>query len=167
MLSIIVNISKNNVIGCDKDLIFNIKEDLQRFKKITSHTTVIMGRKTFESLPFVLPNRHHIILTTDKNYKAPQSKEQIDIVQDINEIIEKYENSPEEVFVIGGGVVYNALLPYTKKLYITHVDKEVEGDTFFPDLNLNNYEIVNRSENIFSETEQCNFYYCDYLLRNK
>ncbi len=165
MLASVVIVAKNNVIGCENGLVFDIKEDLQHFKEITNNGTIIMGRKTFEALPFVLPNRHHIILTTNKNYKVPESKEQIDVVTDINEIIEKYANSTEEIYLIGGGMLYKTLMPYTKKHYITHVDKDAIGDTYFPSLDMNKYEVINRSENMFSEKENCNFYYCDYILK--
>lgn len=163
MLCSIVIVSKNNIIGCDNGLVFDIKEDLKRFKEITSGKTVILGRKTFESLPFVLPNRHHIILTHNENYKAPKSKEQIDVVTDINYVIEKYCNSDEDVFIIGGGNIYEKLFPYTKKLYITHVNKDVIGDTIFPNIKENEFKLINKSDIMFSEVEKCNFYYADYL----
>lgn len=165
MLSSIVIVAKNNVIGCENGLVFNIKEDLKRFKEITSGKTVILGRKTFESLPFVLPNRHHIILTHNENYKTKPSKEKIDIVTNIDDIIKEYAKSEQEVFVIGGGAIYNKLMPYTKKLYITYVDKDAIGDTLFPEINENEFELIRKSEDMFSQTEKCTFHYSDYLRK--
>lgn len=100
MLSIIVAIAKNNVIGKDNKLIWHISEDLKRFKSITSGKSMIMGRKTFESLPGILPNREHIILTRDKNFKVDSDK--VKVVNDLDTLIEKYSNCEDEVFVIGG-----------------------------------------------------------------
>ena len=100
MISIIVAISKNNVIGKDNKLLWNIPEDLKHFKEITLNSKIIMGRKTFESLPGILPKRQHIILTKNKNYKV-NSKE-VKIVYDFKTIISDFYDSDEEVFVIGG-----------------------------------------------------------------
>ncbi len=165
MLASVVIVAKNNVIGCENGLVFDIKEDLKHFKNITSGGTVVMGRKTFEALPFVLPNRHHVIITTNKDYKVPESKEQIDVITDINEVIEKYANCEEEVYLIGGGMIYEKLMPHTKKHYITHVNKEAIGDTFFPVIDMDKYDIINQSEEMYSEKEDCTFYYCDYLMK--
>lgn len=163
MISSIVIVSKNNVIGCENDLVFDIKEDLKRFKEITQNHTIIMGRKTFDSLPFVLPNRHHIILTNNKNYISPESKEKITVINDINEIISMYANSEEEVFLIGGGVIFELLMPYINKHYITHVDKEAIGDTFYPKMDYSQFTIVNKSDILYSQSEQCDYYYIDYV----
>lgn len=165
MLSSIVIVSKNNVIGCNGNLVFNIKEDLKRFKELTTNHKVIMGRKTFESLPFVLPNRHSIILTSNKNYSIKETNEKVSIIHDINEIINNYSDCEEEVFLVGGGTLYSNLMDYTSKLYITNVDKEVEGDTFFPDIDLNKFKFLNQSEKLFSETEQCNYSYIEYTKK--
>ncbi len=166
MLASIVVVSKNNVIGCENNLVFNIPEDLKRFKKVTSSGSgiMVMGRKTFDSLPGILPNRHHIILTTNANYDVANS-DKVSIVTDIDEIIKKYADSEEEVFIIGGGQVYNKLMPYTKKLYITLVDKDAKGDTFFPEIDYSQFDVVYQSDDIFSETENCTYKYVDYLRK--
>lgn len=165
MLSSVVIVSKNNIIGCENGLIFDIKEDLKHFKEITTGKIIILGRKTFESLPFILPNRHHIILTNNTNYEVPKSKEKIEIVHNINDIIKKYANSNDEIFIIGGGTIYNSLLPYTKKLYITHVDKYADGDTSFPIIEKKEFELEEKSEVMFSTTEQCDFYFANYIRK--
>ena len=142
MISIIVAKTIKNYIGKDNKLLFHISEDLKRFKEITNDHKIIMGRKTFESLPKVLDNREHIIITRDKDYKVESNR--IEIVNDIEEIIEKYQNSNEEVFVIGGGEIYKQLLPYTNKLYLTIIESDIEGDTKFPLLNINDWNVVHR-----------------------
>lgn len=142
MISIIVAKTIKNYIGKDNKLLFHISEDLKRFKEITNGHKIIMGRKTFESLPKILDNREHIIITRDKDYKVNSNK--IEISNNIEEIVEKYQNSNEEVFVIGGGEIYNQLLPYTNKLYLTIIESDIEGDTKFPLLNINDWNAVYR-----------------------
>lgn len=144
MLSIIVATSNNNVIGGDNKLLWHISEDLKRFKEITSGNTIIMGRKTFESLPGILPNRKHVILTRDKNFKV--DSEMVEIVHNFHEILSTYAQSKNEVFIIGGGQIYESALPYAKKLYLTKIKKDFEGDTKFPNINKNQWTIEFNSE---------------------
>ncbi|NFH81236.1 dihydrofolate reductase [Clostridium botulinum] len=144
MLSIIVAIAKNNVIGNDNKLIWHISEDLKRFKEITSGKTIVMGRKTFESLPGVLPNRKHIILTRDKNFKV--NSEYVEIIYDFDELLSKYKNSDTEVFIIGGGEIYKQLLPHTHKLYLTKINKDFDGDTYFPQINYDDFKVDYESD---------------------
>ena len=108
MLSIIVAVAKNNVIGKDNQLIWHLPEDLKRFKEITSGHTIIMGRKTFESLGRVLPNRKHIILCNDADLNI--NDKNVIIVDDINRLGE-YINKEEENFIIGGATIYKLMLP--------------------------------------------------------
>lgn len=143
MLSIIVAIGENYIIGRNNNLIWHISDDLKRFKKITSGKTIIMGRKTFESLPGVLPNRKHIILTRDKNYTIED--ENVHIVNDINAVL-KYKDTTDESFIIGGGQIYNKFLPYCKRLYLTKVHSNEEGDTYFPKFNIENYNIIEEKD---------------------
>ncbi|MCI5727078.1 MAG: dihydrofolate reductase [Clostridium sp.] len=150
MISIIVAISKNNVIGKDNKLLWNIPEDLKHFKEITLNSKIIMGRKTFESLPGILPKRQHIILTKNKNYKV-NSKE-VKIVYDFKTIISDFYDSDEEVFIIGGGEIYNLFINYCKKLYLTKIDAIFNGDTFFPNFDLNKFTIVEESPNYVSSS---------------
>lgn len=144
MFSIIVAVCNNNVIGGNNKLLWHISEDLKRFKNITTGHTIIMGRKTFESLKKPLPNRHHVILTRDKNYKVDSN--QVTVVNDIETIMKTYENSGSEIFIIGGGEIYNLFLPYCDKLYLTKVNKDFEGDTYFPEINYNEWTVTESSE---------------------
>ncbi|WP_252234748.1 dihydrofolate reductase [Clostridium sp. ZS1] len=155
MLSIIVAIAKNNVIGNDNKLIWHISEDLKRFKEITSGKTIVMGRKTFESLPGVLPNRKHIILTRDKNFKV--NSECVEIIYDFDELLNKYKNSDDEVFIIGGGEIYKQLLPYSNKLYLTKINKDFDGDTYFPQINYNDFKIDYESDVITDEKSKLEY----------
>ncbi|ACD51209.1 diacylglycerol kinase [Clostridium botulinum] len=155
MLSIIVAIAKNNVIGNDNKLIWHISEDLKRFKEITSGKTIVMGRKTFESLPGVLPNRKHIILTRDKNFKV--NSECVEIIYDFDELLNKYKNSDTEVFIIGGGEIYKQLLPHTNKLYLTKINKDFDGDTYFPQINYDDFKVDYKSDIITDEKSKLEY----------
>ena len=163
MLSIIVAKASNNIIGGDNKLLWHISQDLKRFKEITSGHTIIMGRKTFESLPKVLPNRHHIVITRDKNFKVDSPS--VEIVNDINTVINKYENSSEEVFIIGGGEIYKFLLPHTKKLYLTRIYKDFYGDTKFPKINFDDWTIDNQSEIFTNETDNLKFDFINLIRK--
>ena len=155
MLAIIVAMDENNVIGGDNKLLWHISDDLKRFKKITSGNTIVMGRKTFESLPEVLPNRKHIILTKDKNYTVDNPS--VEVIHNINDIINNFKNSPVEVFIIGGGEIYNQFINYADKIYLTKVFKNFEGDTTFPEIDYNNWNITFDSEIFTDEKSNINY----------
>ena len=159
MLSIIVAKASNDVIGSNNKLLWHISKDLKRFKEITSGHTIIMGRKTFESLPKVLPNRHHIVITRDKNYKVDSPE--VEVVNDINSIINRFQNSTEEAFIIGGGEIYKSLLPKSDKLYLTRVYKDFNGDTKFPEINPEDWFVDYESEIQVNETDNLNFDFID------
>ena len=163
MLSIIVAKASNDVIGGDNKLLWHIPQDLKRFKEITSGHTIIMGRKTFESLPKVLPNRHHIIITRDKNFKV--NSQQVEVINDINYIIDRFENSDEEFFIIGGGEIYKSLLPKCKKLYLTRVYKDFTGDTKFPKINLDEWSIEYQSDILINESNNIKFDFINLIKK--
>lgn len=141
MLSIIAALAENNVIGKNNSLIWSLPEDLKRFQEITStkSKTIIMGRKTFESLGKILPGRKHIVMSGNNCYNVNNDCVQTyHSVEDLKSIIE----SPDEYFVIGGGEIFSLLIPYVKRMYLTIVHESFEGDTFFPDFNKNEWKIV-------------------------
>lgn len=129
MLSIIVAVAENNVIGCNNDLIWHISEDLKYFKRITSGRTVIMGRKTFESIGKPLPNRTNIVISRNADFK-PQG---VAVVSSLEEAISMV-NPQEESFIIGGGSVYHEAIGMADKLYLTKIGHTFEGDAFFPEI---------------------------------
>ena len=131
MISIISAIAKNNEIGQKNTLLWNLPADMKHFREITSGHTIIMGQKTFESIGRPLPNRRNIILTLDKNYL----RHGVDVVYSLEELenLLKEERKDEEIFIIGGGMIYKLFIEKAEKLYITHVDAEFpDADTFFP-----------------------------------
>ncbi len=163
MLSIIVAIANNNVIGKDNKLIWHLPEDLKRFKNITTGHTIIMGRKTFESLGRVLPNRKHVILCNDMELNI--DNENVIVLEDIS-LLKEYIDSEEENFVIGGATIYKLLLPFAQKMYITKIDEDFVGDVYFPKINEEEWKIIQEEEGIKNEANPYNYKYITYL-RNK
>ncbi|MBW9153963.1 dihydrofolate reductase [Clostridium estertheticum] len=131
MLTFIVAIGDNFAIGKNNDLLWHFSKDLKRFKQITSGNTIIMGRKTFESLPGILPSRHHIVITKDKDFVI--NDDRVTILNSKEELF-AFMKDDEEYFVIGGGSIYKLLLPYCNKIHLTKVHKEYNADIFFPKL---------------------------------
>lgn len=162
MLSIIVAISDNNVIGKDNNLIWHLPEDLKRFKELTTGHTIIMGRKTFESLGRVLPNRKHIVLTRDKSYQV--DNENVEIVNDI-ERLEEYINPEEENFVIGGAIIYRQLMSKVDKLYITRIHEKFEGDAYFPVINEEEWKETERYQGIKDEKNIYDYEFITYVRK--
>ena len=162
MLSIIVAVAKNNVIGKDNKLIWHLPEDLKRFKQITTGKNIIMGRKTFESLGRILPNRKHIILCNDMELNI--DNENVEVLEDIS-MLDKYINSDEENFVIGGATIYKLLMPYCNKLYITHIDEEFEGDVYFPEIDENIWEIAEEETGLKDDANPFDYRYVTYVRK--
>ena len=159
MLSIIVAVAKNNVIGKDNQLIWHLPEDLKRFKRLTTNHTIIMGRKTFESLGRVLPNRKHVILCNDA--KMSVDDENVEILDDISKL-KKYKDSEEENFVIGGATIYKLLMPYADKMYVTHIKEEFEGDVYFPEISEKDWKITEREKGLRDEKNPFDYEYVTY-----
>ena len=138
-ISIIVALAKNRAIGKSGDLIWHLSNDLKHFKEVTSGHTVIMGYKTYASLPGnkALPKRRNIIISSHLN-EAPEGFE---LASSILDAMKKVYNE-EEVFIIGGGTIYEQFLPMADKLYLTRIDKDFDADTFFPIINLNNWDLI-------------------------
>jgi dihydrofolate reductase len=130
MISIIVAIGKNRAIGRNNQLLWNIPEDMEHFRKTTAGKTVIMGDRTFKSIGNPLPNRKNIVVTFDKTFAAAG----VEVRDSLEAVLHEYKKSAEEVFVIGGGMIYKISLLFADKLYLTIVDDAPEdADTFFPD----------------------------------
>lgn len=157
MLSLIVAKAKNNIIGRNNSLIWHLSDDLKRFKALTTGHTIIMGRRTFESLGRVLPNRHHVILCNDMEMNV--DNENVEILKDISELKYYIENN-EENFVIGGATIYKLLMPYCNKMYITEIDKDFEGDVSFPEIDKEIWEEISREQGPIDEN---NFKY-EYVV---
>lgn len=162
-ISIIVAIAKNNAIGKDNKLLWHISDDLKRFKKITSGCTVIMGKNTFYSLPVrPLPNRKNIVITDTPN-------EQIEgciMAYSIDDAINKCDDTQEN-FIIGGASVYGQFLTIANKLYITKVDKDFEGDCFFPEINMNEWMLISTENGQPDGKNDFKYSYLTYIRKEK
>ena len=134
LVSIIVAMDKNRLIGGKNKLLWHIPGELKRFKEITTGHPIIMGRKTYESIGRVLPNRTNIVITHSASL-ARSHLANLVVAKSLEEAIEQAKKSPgnEEIFIIGGGQIYEQALPLADRLYLTIVDGEYEGDTYFPD----------------------------------
>jgi dihydrofolate reductase len=148
-MTIIVAADTNWAIGNKDDLLVRIKEDHKNFKALTTGHTVILGRKTLSTFPGGLPlkNRTNIIMSRDPEYRVEGAK----VAHSVDELLKMVEEIDGEVFVIGGGTVYNQLLPYCDKAIVTRIDHEYEADTYFHDLDKDEeWEITDTSEEMTS-----------------
>ena len=137
IISIIAAMDDNNLIGNNNQIPWMLPGELKRFRKITMGKPIIMGRKTHESIGRILDGRENIILTNNNLYK----KEGALIFNNLNTVFEKFSNH-KELIVIGGAEIYKLVLPFTNKLYLTHIHKKFHGDTWFPNLCLSNWEVI-------------------------
>lgn len=154
ILSAIAAMASNRVIGKDGDLPWNIPEDFKFFKDKTSGHIMIMGRKTFESLPQPLPGRMHIIITRQAGYSPPSLSSNakpgtaLKVVATVDEAISfaqtKIQEYGSEVFIIGGGEIYKQMLPFTDRIYLTEIHQEFNGDAKFPEFSKAEFGEVER-----------------------
>ena len=135
IISFVAAMGKNKVIGKDNSLPWSLPADMKHFRNLTTGKPIIMGRKTFESIGKPLPNRINIIITRDQNYKA----EGCTIAHSTDEALTAAGNA-EEVMVIGGAQIYKEFLPKANKMYLTIIDTDFEGDTYFPDYNVEEWK---------------------------
>ncbi len=146
--TIIVAVAENNAIGKDNDLLWHISEDLKRFKSITTGHNIIMGRKTYESFPRrPLPNRRNIVLTSQGDNENLHGAEVVDSIESLHNIID----SSKINFIIGGGTIYEQFLPLSNKIHLTKVHKPYEADVFFPELNMQEWDITFTEEHLDCE----------------
>ena len=136
LISIIVAMDKNNLIGCKNKIPWHIPSELKRFRSLTMGKPIVMGRKTHESIGRILDGRDNIILTLDDRY----SKQGTIVYNNLSNVIDDF-SSHEEIIIIGGSEIYKLALPLVKKLYITYVDGSYSGDTWFPKFNLNKWKL--------------------------
>ncbi len=160
-ISIIVAVAENNAIGKGNKLLWHISDDLKRFKRLTTGHPVVMGKKTYESLPVKpLPNRTNVVISDIEG----ELIKGCEMAYSIEEAIEKCPDN-EESFIIGGGSVYRQFMPFADKLYITKVHKAFDADTFFPEINENEWQLIERKETEPDENNDFNFSYLTYTRK--
>lgn len=150
----VVAVAENNALGKNNDLLWHLPDDFKRFKQITSGHYIIMGRKTFESFPKPLPNRTHVIITRQKNY-APEG---CIIVDSIEVAIETCPKN-EDVFIIGGGEIYNLAMNFADSIELTRVHESFEADTFFPEIDLKQWKLTSEEYHPKDEKHKFDFTY--------
>ncbi|MCK0471889.1 DfrD/DfrG/DfrK family trimethoprim-resistant dihydrofolate reductase [Halalkalibacter sp. APA_J-10(15)] len=156
-VSLIVAMDKNRVIGKENDIPWRIPKDWEFVKNTTIGQPIILGRKNLESIGRALPQRRNIVLTRDKYYNF----EGCEIVHSVEDVF-KICNNEKEIFIFGGEQIYKMFLPYVEKMYITKIHHEFEGDTFFPELNFNEWDEASVKKGIKDEKNPYNYYFHVY-----
>jgi dihydrofolate reductase len=154
MITIIAATAQNNELGKGNTLVWHLPDDFKRFKALTTGHHIIMGRKTFESFPKPLPNRTHVVITRQKSY----SPEGCIVAGSIEEALGICPEK-EEIFIIGGGEIYNLALPFTTKIELTRVNQSFDADTFFPEIDLKEWELVQEEFHAKDERHLFDFSY--------
>ncbi|MFA1820763.1 dihydrofolate reductase [Virgibacillus oceani] len=159
MISLLVAMDRNRVIGYKNDLPWHLPKDLRFFKEKTTGGTIIMGRKTFESIGRVLPKREHVVLTK-QGINLP---EEVKVISDVSTVMDLNRREPEkEFFVIGGGNIFSQVMPYADRMYITWIDEPFEGDTFFPDFSNEDWHLTSREKGETDEKNPYDYYFLQY-----
>lgn len=144
-INIIASVSENWAIGKNNKLPWNQSSDLEHFKEITTRHPIIMGQKTFESLPNgALPNRTNIVLTDNFDFSAPNILIAYNIAEALILAEDNCATEDCDIFIIGGGTIYRQFLPYADRIYLTIIHTEIEGDTYFPEINLDEWLLVSK-----------------------
>lgn len=155
MISLLVAIGKDRVMGKDNDLPWHLPEDLKWFKKVSMGHTIIMGRKTYESIGKPLPGRKNVIVTSDKSYEA----EGCIITHSIDEALGQ---GGDEQIVIGGAKIFEQVLPRAGRIYLTYIDAEFDGDTYFPEMKEKEWEVTSKEKGIKNEKNPYDYYFMVY-----
>lgn len=142
-ISIIAAVGKNGELGKNNELIWRFPDDMKFFRDTTTGHIIVMGRKTFESLPKILPNRKHIVFSSSDNFPL-----EVEVYKDVNEFLMSYSEYTKEIFVIGGAQIYKAFINLANKLYLTEIyDECSEADAYFPTFNKSEYDLDVIDEN--------------------
>lgn len=160
MIIMIAAAAENNALGKDNDLMWHLPDDFKRFKQLTSGHYIIMGRKTFESFPKPLPNRTHIIITRQKEYH-PEGTLVVNSIEKALELIPK----SQDAFIIGGGEIYKQTLQFTDKIELTRVHQSFDADTYFPEISLASWKLIQEEYHPKDEKHSIDFTYQTYIRK--
>ncbi|MBA4134313.1 MAG: diacylglycerol kinase [Flavobacterium sp.] len=160
MITVIAAVAENNALGKENQLLWHLPDDFKRFKTLTSGHYIIMGRKTFESFPKPLPNRTHVIISRQANYQP----EGCIVVNSLEQAIEACPKT-EEVFIIGGGEIYRQSIAVADKLDLTKVHATFEADTYFPEVDLSEWQLVFEEYHPKDERHDFAFTFQTYLRK--
>lgn len=160
MFAIIAAVGKKNELGNANKLIWHIKADMAHFRETTMGKKILMGRKTFESLPNLLPGRKIYVVTKNDNING----DNVEVVRDVDAFIARYQHSKEEIFICGGAEIYNKFLPYVHRMLITEIfDTAKEADTYFPDVDYKDWDIVLKTFGYYQKNENSKYLYWQIL----
>ena len=159
-ISLIAAMAKNRAIGIENRLPWRLPADLQHFKRLTVGKPIIMGRNTWESLPGLLPDRPHIVLTRTPGYEAKDAT----VAHDIDAALSA-SREVDEVMIVGGAAIYQAFLPLADRLYLTRVHTEVEGDTFFPEFDETVWRLTEQEDHQSDEKNPFAYSFLTYLRK--
>lgn len=160
MIIMIAAAAENNALGKDNKLLWHLPDDFKRFKQLTTGHFIIMGRKTFESLPGILPNRTHVIITRQQDYSVEGC-----LVADSLEAAVALIPENEDGYVIGGGEIYREALPFAEKIELTRVNKTFEADTFFPELDVLEWQLIETEFHSADEKHAYDFSFETWIKR--
>ncbi len=153
MIALIAALSKNRVIGSENRLPWHLPQDLKNFRAVTLGKPVVMGRKTYESIGRLLPGRENRIITRNPDFKVEGARLFSSLTEAIQDFVEAPEGAREanplprkELMVIGGGQIYEQAMPFADRLYLTEIDAEIEGDAYFPQVDLVQFEQISSQE---------------------
>ncbi|WP_306303205.1 dihydrofolate reductase [Amphibacillus sediminis] len=149
---------RNRLIGKGNWMPWHIPNDLSYFKAMTTGKTIVMGRKTLETFKKPLPNRNNIILTRDTAYKVAGAQ----VFHDYQAILNQFQNTDDEIIIIGGGEIYQLFLPYVDRLYITWIDQSFDGDTYFPEYDLSEWRITKKEKGLKNTDNPYDYYFIQY-----
>ena len=156
-MTLIAAASENNVIGKDNKLIWHLSDDLKHFKDLTKGHFVIMGRKTFESMPKALPNRTNVVITRKLDYKA----ENAIVVNSLEQALQEAK-SDKQPFIIGGGEIYKLAIENADRIELTRVHTTIEGDAFFPEINTNLWQEVSSEKRLKDDKNEYDYTFYRY-----
>jgi len=160
MITIVAAVAKNNALGKNNQLLWHLPDDFKRFKTITTGHHIIMGRKTFESFPKALPNRTHVVITRQKNFR-PEGCIIVDSLEKAISVCPK----EMDLFIIGGGEIYNQAIEIADKLDLTIVQHSFEADTFFPEIDLDIWKLISVKFHPKDENHLYDFSFQTYLRK--
>ena len=156
-IRLICAIAKNNVIGNKNKLPWKISEDLKRFKELTSENIIVMGRKTYESIGRPLPKRENIVLSRNKNLEI----QGVEVMNSIESVLDSYNFQGKDLYVIGGTFIYELFLEHCDYLHITNVERDYDGDAFFPEIDWAKWKLIEEL-NSYDDFEKTEFFFRDY-----
>lgn len=158
MIILIAAAAENHALGKNNELCWHLPDDFKRFKQLTSGHHIIMGRKTFESFPKPLPNRTHIVISRQENYRPEGC-----IVTDSIEKAIAISPKDEDIYIIGGGEIYNLALPYADKIELTRVHEVFDADAFFPEIDMKEWNLTTEEFHPKDEKHNCDFTFQTYI----